>query len=181
MSRFGCDDDSSVEDWSVISLQFDDNALLRPASKPKPSPKPAPKYRFSLDAPRASWVGHTYPPQSKGLAPPAPPTRVHDSTFQRLSPGLPAPQISVPTPRSLQPSSTVVPELSRNLQDPCGKAVASTDVQLPEPSFPGSTRKRGMDPLVRCKQASQSPVVRQLWQSMLSKNHNLLVITKRNI
>ena len=169
MSRFGGDDDSSVEDWSVISLQFDDNTLLRPASKPKPSPKPAPKYRFSLDAPRASWVGHTYPPQSKGLAPPAPPSRVHDSTFQRLSPGLPAPQISVPTPRSLQPSSTVVPEFSRNLQDPGGKAVANTEVQLPEPSFPGSTRKRGMDPLVRCKQSSQSPVVRQLWQSMLSK------------
>ena len=170
MSTFGQDDDSVLEEWSLVGLPVDEAALLRPTSKPKPSPKPAPAYRFSLGTPRANWVGHAHQPQLKGLAPPAPPARMHDSMLHPVAKsGLPAPQISVQTPRSLQPISTVVTEQPCSLQNPCSKPAVRVDTPVPEPPFPGQFRKRGMDTLVRCKQASQSPVVQQLWRSLLSR------------
>ena len=170
MSTFGQDDDSVLEEWSLVGLPVDEAALLRPTSKLKPSPKPAPAYRFSLGTPRANWVGHAHQPQLKGLAPPAPPARMHDSMLHPVAKaGLPAPQISVQTPRSLQPISTVVTEQPCSLQNPCSKPAVRVDTPVPEPPFPGQSRKRGMDPLVRCKQASQSPVVQQLWRSLLSR------------
>ena len=170
MSLFGQDEDSNLEEWSVVDLPSDDTALLRPSSKPKPSPKPAPKYRFSLGVPRANWVGHSHQPQLKGLAPPAPPDRMHASGVPPVvKSGLPAPQISVKTPRSLQPISTVVTEQPCFLQSRSSKSSGGISMPEPDLSFPGPPKQRGMDPLVRCKQASQSPVVQQLWKSLLSR------------
>ena len=93
--------------------------------------------------------------------------------------GLDAPQLTNHTPRSLNPCE--------NLQavthaKPCQTSAlalqgpATVEVPL---QFPAVQKRRGMDAVVRTKQASQSPIVRQLWKLLVQQIMSLSTLLQQ--
>ena len=154
-------EDFALDDWSVISA-------FRPKCKPRPNPKPAPKYRFTLDTPRAKWIGHAPQIPAVGLAAPLhsfqPLDSLHGPTFGR---GLEAPHRVVRVPMSLQQPEISVESFPVNARAEASHPVGEVGRPAPPLRFPGVPRPQSSGSIVRTKQSSQSTVVQQLWKTVM--------------